>query len=97
MVENTPASSSPTTSAPTVLTYSSAGLLRLSQDDILQITTAVADFIQQISIPGTQLSSLSSSNLLQVLGSLLSSEESSSSSLVPNPAFFDNVSITPMY
>ena len=81
---------------PSVLTYSSAGLLRLSQNDIPQITAVVADFIQPISIPGTQLSSLSSSNPLQVLGSLLSSE-GSSSSLVPTPAFFDNVSITPMY
>ena len=96
MAENTSASSLPTTSAPTMLTYSSAGLLRLSQDDILQITTAVADFIQPISIPGTQLWSLSLSNPLQVLGSLLSSEESSSS-LVPTPAFFDNASVTPMY
>ena len=96
MAENTPASSLPTTSAPSVLTYSSAGLLRLSQDDIPQIATAVADFIRLISIPGTELSSLSSSNPLQVLGSLLSSEESSSS-LVPTPAFFDNASITPMY
>ena len=81
-MENTLASSSPTALAPTVLTYSSAGLLRLSQDDIPQIATAVADFIWPLSIPGTELSSLSSSNPLQVLGSLLSSKESSSS-LVP--------------
>ena len=96
MAENIPASSSPTTSAPTMLKYSSAGLLRLSQDDILQIATVVTDFIWPLSIPGTELSSLSSSNLLQVLGSLLSSKESSSS-LTPTPAFFDNALITPMY
>ena len=94
MAENTPASSSPTTSASTVLTYSSAGLLRLSQYDIPQIATVVADFIRPLSIPGTELLSLSSSNLLQVLGSLLSSEESSKS-LVPTPAFFDNASTRP--
>ena len=82
MAENASASSSPTTLAPTVLTYSSAGLLRLSQHGITQITTVIADFIRPLSIPGTELLSLSSSNLLQVLGSLLSSEESSSS-LVP--------------
>ena len=94
MAENIPASSLPTTSAPTVLIYSSAGLLRLSQDNIPQIATAVADFIQPLSITGAELLSLSSSNPLQVLGSLLSSEESSSS-LVPTPGFFDNASIMP--
>ena len=82
MAENIPASSLPTTLAPTMLTYSLAGLLRLSQDDIPQIATAVAAFIRPLSIPRTELSSLSSSNPLQVLGSLLSSEESGSS-LVP--------------
>ena len=96
MTENTLASSSPTTLSPTVLTYSSAGLLRLSQDDIQQIATAVADFIRPLSIPGTELLTLSSSNPLQVLGSLLSSKESSSS-LVSTPAFFNNASIMPMY
>ena len=96
MTENTPASSSPTTLSPTVLTYSSAGLLRLSQDDIQQIATAVADFIRPLSIPRTELLTLSSSNPLQVLGSLLSSKESSSS-LVSTPAFFNNASIMPMY
>ena len=93
---NIPASSLPTTSAPTVLTYSSAGLLRLSQDDIPKIATVVADFIRPLSLPGTELSSLSSSNPLQELGSLLSTE-GSSSSLVPTPAFFDNASIRPTY
>ena len=96
MAENTQAFSSPTISAPTMLTYSLTGLLRLFQDDILQIATAVADFIRLLSIPGTELSSLSSSNPLKVLGSLLSSE-GSSSSLVPTPAFFDNALIMPMY
>ena len=81
---DTPASSSPTTSAPTVLTSSSAGLSRLSQDGITQIATAVAGLIRAPPLPGTELSSSSSSsaNPLQVSGSL-SSSEASSSSLVP--------------
>ena len=82
MTEDTSASSSPTTFVSTVLTSSSAGLLRFSQDDIPQIATAVAGFTLPLSLPGTELSSSSSSNPLQVLGSLLSSE-GSSSSLVP--------------
>ena len=80
MVEDTPASSSPTTSAPTVLSSSLAGLSRLSQDDITQIATVVAGLIHPSLLPGTEL--LSSSNSLQVLGRVLSSE-GSSSSLVP--------------
>ena len=83
MAEDTPASSSPTTSAPTVLTSSSAGLSRLSQEDITQIATAVAGLIRPPPLPGTELSS-SSSNPLQVLGGV-SSSEGSSSSLVPTP------------
>ena len=47
----------PTTLVPTVLTSSSAGLLRLSQDDVLQIAMAVAGFIRPLSLPGTELSS----------------------------------------
>ena len=86
MAEDTPASSSPTTSAPTVLTSSSAGLSRLSQDDITQIATAVAGLIRAPPLPGTELSSSSlsspSANPLQASGSL-SSSEASSSSLVP--------------
>ena len=84
MAEDTPASSSPTTSAPTVLTSSSAGLSRLSQEDITQIATAVAGLIRPPPLPGTELSSSSSSNPLQVLGGV-SSSEGSSSSLVPTP------------
>ena len=82
MAKDTPASSSPTTSAPTVLTSSLAGLSRLSQEDITQIATAVAGLIRPPPLPGTELSS--SSNPLQVLGCVLSSE-GSSSSLVPTP------------
>ena len=82
MAEDTPASSSPTTLAPTVLTSSSAGLSRLSQDDITQIATVVAGLIRAPPLPGTELSSSSSANPLQVSGSL-SSSEASSSSLVP--------------
>ena len=84
MAEDTPASSSPTTSAPTVLTSSSVGLSRLSQEDITQIATAVAGLIRPPPLPGTELSSSSSSNPLQVSGDV-SSSEGSSSSLVPTP------------
>ena len=72
---------------PTVLAFSSAKLFWLSQDDILQITTVVAGFIWPLSLSGTELSSSSSSNPLQVLGSLLSSEGSSSSLVPPLPSF----------
>ena len=58
-----------------------AELSRLSQDDITQITAAVASFIWPPLLPGTELwlLSLSLANLLQVLGCLLSSKAGSSS------------------
>ena len=84
MAEDTPTSSSPTTSVPTVLTSSLAGLSRLSQEDITKIATAVAGLIRPPPLPGTEFSLSSSSNLLQVLPvGGVSSSEGSSSSLVP--------------
>ena len=83
MEETDTGSSLPTTSTSTVLQSSSAGLLRFSQEDIAQITTAVAGLIQPPPSSGAELSlSLSSANPLQVL-SIASSNAASNSSLVP--------------
>ena len=84
MAEGTLAYRSPTTSAPTMLTSSSAGLLRLFKDNVTYVATVVAGLIQPPPLAGSELSSssLSSANLLQRLDSL-SSSEGSSSSLVP--------------
>ena len=45
IAEDTPASSSPTTPVPTMLTFFLAGLSRLSQNDIMQIAMAVAGLV----------------------------------------------------
>ena len=84
VAEDTPASSLPTTSAPTVLTCSSAGLPRLSQEDTYANRYGGSWFDSPPPLRGTELLSSSSSNPLQVLG-CVSSSEGSSSSLVPTP------------